>query len=230
MLLQEGERAAARRLLLRRRDGILQVEDQRVGAGAERLVELRGRRRRGRRGASAPSARPLLHEGLAAADRDQRVVLVEALVLELDDAGVGRDFDSRLAITSVVTCTVSPWKSGFGKRTSVIPRLAIVVPTVVSLTEMPIIRPSVKSEFISGWPHSVSVSQIVAVDMERLRVEGQAGEEDIVHLRDGAPERMVEELRELEVLEIKSGHRTNPRPSRLAAAARAERPPAATIR
>ncbi len=35
----------------------------------------------------------------------------------------------------------------------------MVVPTVVSLTEMPIIRPSVKSEFISGWPHSVSVSQ-----------------------------------------------------------------------
>ena len=35
----------------------------------------------------------------------------------------------------------------------------MVVPTVVSLTEMPIIRPRVNSEFISGWPHSVSVSQ-----------------------------------------------------------------------
>ena len=107
----------------------------------------------------------------------------------------GRDFDSRLPTTSVVTCTVSPWKSGFGKRTSVMPRLAIVVPTVVSLTEMPIIRPSVKSEFISGWPHSVSVSQIMPVDVERLRVQGQAGEEHVVHLGDGAAERVVEDLR-----------------------------------
>ena len=39
------------------------------------------------------------------------------------------------------------------------PRLAIVVPTVMSETWMPHIRPSVNSEFISGWPHSVSVSQ-----------------------------------------------------------------------
>ena len=71
----------------------------------------------------------------------------------------GRDRDSRLPTTEVATCTVSPWKSGWGKRTSVMPRLAIVVPKVVSCTEMPIMRPSVKSEFTSGWPHSVSVSQ-----------------------------------------------------------------------
>ena len=32
----------------------------------------------------------------------------------------------------------------------------MVVPTVMSETWMPIIRPSVNSEFISGWPHSVS--------------------------------------------------------------------------
>ena len=35
----------------------------------------------------------------------------------------------------------------------------MVVPTVRSVTDMPIIRPSVNSEFISGWPHSVSCSQ-----------------------------------------------------------------------
>ena len=64
-----------------------------------------------------------------------------------------------MAAISVVTRTVSPSNSGAGKRTSVMPRLPIVVPTVVSLTEMPIIRPSVNSEFISGRPHSVSVAQ-----------------------------------------------------------------------
>ncbi len=35
------------------------------------------------------------------------------------------------------------------------PRLAIVVPSVVSCTEMPIISPSVNSELTSGLPHSV---------------------------------------------------------------------------
>ncbi len=46
----------------------------------------------------------------------------------------GRDFDSRLASTSVVQCTVSPSNSGWGNFTSVMPRLAMVVPTVMSLT------------------------------------------------------------------------------------------------
>ncbi len=71
----------------------------------------------------------------------------------------GRDFDTRLSTTSVSTLTVSPSNSGAGNLTSLIPRFAIVVPTVVSLTEMPIIKPSVKREFISGRPHSVSVAQ-----------------------------------------------------------------------
>ena len=62
-------------------------------------------------------------------------------------------------MTSVSTRIVSPSNNGAGKATSVMPRLAIVVPTVVSLTEMPIMRPSVNSEFISGRPHSVSVAQ-----------------------------------------------------------------------
>ena len=35
----------------------------------------------------------------------------------------------------------------------------MVVPTVVSLTEIPIISPRVKSEFIRGRPHSVSLAQ-----------------------------------------------------------------------
>ncbi len=71
----------------------------------------------------------------------------------------GRDFDSRLVMTSVVACTVSPSNNGCGNLTSVMPRLAMVVPTVRSDTDMPIINPRVNSEFISGWPHSVSCSQ-----------------------------------------------------------------------
>ena len=54
----------------------------------------------------------------------------------------------------VRTLTESPWNSGFGKRTSDMPRLASVVPNVVSLTDMPIISPSVNRLFTSGLPHS----------------------------------------------------------------------------
>jgi hypothetical protein len=46
-------------------------------------------------------------------------------------------------------------KQRIGKVTSLMPRLAMVVPTVVSLTEMPIINPRVKRELTSGWPNSV---------------------------------------------------------------------------
>ena len=79
--------------------------------------------------------------------------------MQLTMPAPGRDFDSRLPTMVVVARTVSFSNSGFGNFTSVMPRLAMVVPTERSLTDMPIIRPSVNSEFISGWPHSVSFSQ-----------------------------------------------------------------------
>src|SRR6476620_7787662 len=71
----------------------------------------------------------------------------------------GRDRDARFDAISVTTLMVSPSKSGWGNVTSVMPKLAMVVPRGVSLTEMPIINPSVKSECMRGFPHSVSVAQ-----------------------------------------------------------------------
>ena len=65
----------------------------------------------------------------------------------------------------------------------------MVVPTVRSVTEIPIISPSVNSEFISGWPHSVSVLAEVPVDVQRLRIERHVGEQHVVHLRHGAAQR-----------------------------------------
>src|SRR5690606_18145679 len=67
----------------------------------------------------------------------------------------GFDLDSRTESTVVSTRIVSPWKTGCAKIVSVMPRFATVVPTVMSLTEMPIMRPSVNSEFTRGLPHSV---------------------------------------------------------------------------
>ena len=94
----------------------------------------------------------------------------------------GRDFDSRLPATSVVTFTVSPSNSGAGNLTSVMPRLAMVVPTVVSLTEIPIISPRVKSEFMSGRaPFRLGRAEM-RVDVQGLRVQRHVGEQHVVHL------------------------------------------------
>jgi len=63
-----------------------------------------------------------------------------------------RDLLSRALSTVVRTLSVSPWNTGLGKRTSVMPRLAMVVPSVVSPTLMPITRPRVKMLLTSGRP------------------------------------------------------------------------------
>src|SRR5690606_24691134 len=55
----------------------------------------------------------------------------------------GLDLLSRSETTRVWAFSVSPWNTGLGKRTSVIPRLATVVPSVVSYTVMPTRMPSV---------------------------------------------------------------------------------------
>jgi hypothetical protein len=42
----------------------------------------------------------------------------------------------------------------------------------------------------------------VPVDMQRLRVIGEAGEQDVVHLRDGSPDRVLEHRAFGKLLEI----------------------------
>ena len=66
---------------------------------------------------------------------------------------------SRRDTISVRTRMVSPWNTGLGNFTSFIPRLPMVVPIVVSFTEIPIMTPSVNSELTSGLPHSVCAAK-----------------------------------------------------------------------
>ena len=77
----------------------------------------------------------------------------------------------------------------------------MVVPSVVSLTEMPIIRPRVNRLLNSGLPHSDLAGEVV-VDVQGLRVVGEAGEQRVVHLRHRAPDRMLEDAPDLEVFQI----------------------------
>src|SRR4051812_16338519 len=58
------------------------------------------------------------------------------------------------------------------------------------------------------------------VDVERLRIQRQGGEQHVVHFSHGPPQRVMEELRQLKILEIKSGHRSCPQKPSLAVSAR----------
>ena len=65
-----------------------------------------------------------------------------------------RDLLSRISWTIDSVRNVSPMKTGLGKRTSSQPRLATVVPSVVSATETPTIRLSVKQLLTMRVPNS----------------------------------------------------------------------------
>src|ERR1700722_11850192 len=71
----------------------------------------------------------------------------------------GRERLARSSATSDSQCRVSPWNTGFGKRTSSQPRLATVVPSVVSPMETPTMSPSVKALLTMRCPNSVCVRQ-----------------------------------------------------------------------
>ena len=98
----------------------------------------------------------------------------------------------------------------------------MVVPSVVSLTEMPTNRPRANSDFISGCLHSGRGCAEIGVDVKRLRIERQAREQQVVHLTDGPGEAVAEDPPDLEILEIEPaarmgcvqfGHFLTPRPA-----------------
>ena len=121
----------------------------------------------------------------------------------------GRERDARTERTIERARIVSPWNTGLGNSTLFMPRLAMVVPRVVSPTDMPIIRPSVNSELTMRWPNSVVFGELL-VQMQRLRVQRERAEQHVVHLGDGAAERVFEGLTLVEVLKIESGHDVPP--------------------
>ena len=106
---------------------------------------------------SSARRRPVApHERVAPGAAHEVVALVEAAVLERDDALLG----ARLRLTRRDDLRsrrggCRPRTPGSGKTTSSNPRLATVVPWVVSSTEMPTSRPRVKRLFTRGRPNSV---------------------------------------------------------------------------
>ena len=97
---------------------------------------------------------------------------------------------------------MSPSKSGKRKFDVGHAEIGDGLPTVRSLTDMPIIRPSVNSEFISGRPHSVSCGAKCGVDVQRLRIQRHVGEQHVIHLRDGRRVAVLDHLAGDKILEI----------------------------
>ena len=111
--------------------------------------------RRAGRSAGTPRARPgrrrsaavraTQHECVSHGATHEDVVLVEHPVLERDHALVRPRRRRPMLRDLGLGAMVSPWKTGAGKTLSSKPRLATVVPRVVSWTEMPTARLSVSS-------------------------------------------------------------------------------------
>ena len=168
-----------------------------------------GRCRRGRTAANARVTPGLpQHQRRALAARDQFALLIEGAMLEHDDAVLRpRAAVAQLQRPRVSTCTVSPWNSGFGKRTSSQPRLATVVPSVVSPTEMPTIRPSVNALLTMRWPNSVCVAAILLVEVQRPPDCASAPRRTRCPPRSRVRRmRVLEHLPDVKFLEIQSSH------------------------
>src|SRR5262249_9502630 len=132
--------------------------DQRVGADPVCLGELafavgRHKEQRSQSHAGLRIIRPFLRQYTTSSSR-----WLNPRCSKVTMPWVGRDLLSRIATTLVSVRNVSPAKTGRGTFVSSIPRLPTVVPSVVSWTESPMIKPSVKIEFIRGFPNSVPLA------------------------------------------------------------------------
>src|ERR1700728_4831124 len=150
------------------------------------------------------SRRPHAHEGLAAALRDQLVVLVVGAVMKLDDAGAGPRL--RFALTD-----------DFGSRVH-------GVAFEKRMGEFHLGHPEIRDRGAHGKgadrhaDHQAKREQRIhqrlspfglllaemPVDMERLRVERHVGEQHVVHLGDGARIAVLDQLAGHETLEIEA--------------------------
>src|SRR5207245_5782814 len=154
----EGRGGGARICLARCRDGIFEIEDQRIGRARESLHQLaftvrRHEKHRTQGHHLGSGLRSISAWRFSVATSSPR--WLKPWCRKVTMPAFGRDWLARSSSTVVRERSVSPAKTGNGKRTSVIPRLATVVPSVVSCTDRPITRPSVKILFISGRPNSV---------------------------------------------------------------------------
>ncbi len=70
----------------------------------------------------------------------------------------GRDRDSRISRTSLSAYSVSPTKTGAGRRTLSQPRLANAF-SLMSTTDIPVTSASVKALLTSGRPNSVCAAK-----------------------------------------------------------------------
>ena len=117
----------------------------------------------------------------------------------------GARLDTRTERTIDRARIVSPWNTGLGNSTLFMPRLAIVVPSVVSPTRHADHQPQREQRVDDALAEFGGLRKLL-VQMQRLRIQRQRAEQHIVHLGDGAAERMLEGLAFVEVLEIQPGH------------------------
>ena len=108
----------------------------------------------------------------------------------------GLDLLSRSSRISVSTRSVSPWKTGAGKRISSQPRLAIDVPSVVCHGD-----PDHQAQGKAGIDDALAefgfLPAIFFVEMKLCRVMGQRCHEQVIGLGHRAPDGVLEDLSDM---------------------------------
>ena len=194
------------------------VEDQAVGTGAPGFGELLfvvGGNEQQRTHLATSQLWPFAHHALSPALRQQPTALIVGLLQE-SSAGIGARAVSRVRGLRRRPQGLTV-KHRFGNFTSLMPRLPIVVPSMVSSAE---IRSDPEREQTVQQGLAPFGSSAFVVDMQRLQVVGQTGEQRVVRLVTVGGSRCSDHAH-LEVLRMESGivtsifasARSLPRPS-----------------
>ena len=109
---------------------------------------------------------------------------------------VGRDLLSRFSITVVSARSVSPIKTGFGMVTSVIAEIGDQR-AERRVADRKADHEREGEEAVDDDPAEFAVAGIFGIEMQRLRIMGQRGHQQIIGLGHRAMRIMAEDLRRL---------------------------------
>src|SRR6516165_1022929 len=204
---QKSARLTSRRRAVRRHHRILEIEDHGVGAGLPGTAELAlavGRDEEKR--THSPPRRPAFHQTGPPTDCDSFPALVDALVLELDDAGVLARLATPLGShdrSRPQRVTVKNW---LGKPDFAHPQIGDGG-SERRFADAHTDHQSERKDAVYQTLAKLRPLCELLVEMKRLRVHRQGAEQHIVHLANGAAHRVIEDLAFFKFLEIQSSHR-----------------------
>src|SRR5262249_48929733 len=186
---------------------ILEIEDQGIGARLPAAVELAlavGGDEEQR--AHSILHRPAFHQAEPATDRDSFAALIDAPMLELDDARVFARLTTPLRLHDRTYAQGIAMKYRFRKPHIGHAKIGDGGPKS-RFTNTDADHQSESEQAIHQTLTELGLLGELLVEMKRLRIHRQRGEQHIVQFADGTTHRMFKDLAFFKFLEIQPGHR-----------------------